>query len=56
MDGPWKAILIYAIAIPVIVYWLVSSALHLDADSRVMLAAVVSMGGLGLAVWRYWSG
>jgi hypothetical protein len=56
MNGPWKVILIYAIAIPAAVYLVVANTLNLGADGKEMLATVVGLGGVGLAVWRYWNG
>jgi hypothetical protein len=51
----WTVLFLNAAAIPAIVYLLVANALHLDGDSRVLLAVVVGPCGLGLAIWRVWS-
>jgi hypothetical protein len=51
----WMVLFLNAIAIPVIVYSLVANALHLDGDSRVVLAIVVGPCGLGVTGWRVWS-
>jgi len=51
----WKLFLINAIAIPASVYWLLVSVLHLGAGARSALATVVALGGLSLAMWRWWS-
>jgi hypothetical protein len=45
--------LIYAIAIPASVYWLVVSTLQLGADGRAGLGSVVGFGGLAFAMWRW---
>jgi hypothetical protein len=50
----WTLFLIYAIAIPASVYWLVASALHPGADGRAALASVLGLGGLAFAMWRWW--
>jgi hypothetical protein len=47
--------LINAIAIPASVYWLFVSALHPGAYARSALATLVALGGLSLAMWRWWS-
>jgi hypothetical protein len=51
----WTVFLINAFAVPAVVYLLVANTLHLDGDSRVVLATVVGPCGLGLTVWRWWS-
>jgi hypothetical protein len=37
------------------VYWLFVSALHPGAYARSALATLVALGGLSLAMWRWWS-
>jgi hypothetical protein len=49
----WTLFLIYAIAIPASVYWLVTSALPLSADGRAALGSVVGVSGLAFAMWRW---
>jgi hypothetical protein len=51
----WAVFLLNALAVPAVVYLLVANTFHLDGDARGMLATVVEMGGLGLAMWRWWS-
>jgi|HubBroStandDraft_4_1064222.scaffolds.fasta_scaffold01185_4 hypothetical protein len=49
----WTVFLIYAIAIPASVYWLVVSTLQLGADGRAALGSVVGFSGLAFAMWRW---
>jgi hypothetical protein len=51
----WTVLFLNAIAIPVIVYWLVANAFRLGGDDRGMLAILVGSCGLGLTIWRMWS-
>jgi hypothetical protein len=46
-------LVINAIAVPAIVYWLLVNALHLESTSRGMLATVVELAALGVVVWRW---
>jgi hypothetical protein len=49
----WAVLVINAIAVPAIVYWSLSNALHLERVSRGMLATVLELAALGVVVWRY---
>jgi hypothetical protein len=55
LANPWLTMLLYAVAVPEVVYLAITRALHLGADGRKALALVVSLGGIVLAGWRYWS-
>jgi hypothetical protein len=46
-------LVINAIAVPAIVYWLLANVLHLESISRGMLATVVELAALGVVVWRW---
>ena len=46
-------LVINAIAVPAIVYWLLANALHLESTSRGMLATVVELAALAVVVWRW---
>lgn len=48
-----ETILLYAIAVPATVYWVIAAIFKLGPDGKGMLAAVVGLGGLGLAMWRW---
>lgn len=56
LRGPGKVIVIYAIVIPAVAYWLLARALHLGEAGKEMLAPLVGLGGLGLAMWRWEQG
>ena len=49
----WVGLVINAIAVPAIVYWVLANALHLDGFSRGNLAAVLELAALGVVVWRW---
>jgi hypothetical protein len=49
----WMVLVINAIAVPAIVYWLLANALDLESTSRGMLATVVELAALGVVVWRW---
>jgi hypothetical protein len=46
-------LVINAIAVPAIVYWLLANALHLESTSRGMFATVVELAAIGVVVWRW---
>jgi hypothetical protein len=48
----WAVLVINAIAIPAIAYWLLANALHLERVSRGMLATALELAALGVVVWR----
>jgi hypothetical protein len=50
----WAMFLMNAVAIPATVYLLLANALHLGAYSRSVLATSLILGGLALAMWRWW--
>lgn len=49
----WMALVINAIAVPAIVYWLLANGLHLERVSRGMLATMLELAALGVVVWRW---
>lgn len=48
----WMVLVINAIAVPAIVYWLLANGLHLERVSRGMLATALELAALGVVVWR----
>ena len=48
----WAVLVINAIAVPALVYWLLANALHLERVSRGMLATALELAALGVVVWR----
>ena len=48
----WAVIVINAIAVPALVYWLLVNALQLERVSRGMLATALELAALGVVVWR----
>jgi hypothetical protein len=55
LANPWLTMLLYAVAVPAVAYLVIVQAFHLSAAGRTALATVVSLGGITLAAWRYWS-
>lgn len=51
----WAVLVINAIAVPALVYWLLVNALHLERVSRGMLATALELAALGVVVWRCWT-
>ncbi len=49
----WMVLVINAIAVPAIVYWLIANGLHLERVSRGMLASMLELAALGVVVWRW---
>ena len=49
----WMVLVINAIAVPTIVYWVLANALHLERVSRGNLAAMLELAALGVVVWRW---
>jgi hypothetical protein len=49
----WMGLVINAIAVPAIVYWVLANALHLERISRGNLAAMLELAALGVVVWRW---
>ena len=47
-----SVLVINAIAVPALVYWLLANALHLERVSRGMLATALELAALGIVVWR----
>lgn len=48
----WAVLVVNAIAVPALVYWLLANALHLERVSRGMLATALELAALGVVVWR----
>ena len=55
LANPWLTLLFYAVIIPAGVYFVGAHTFHLGAAGKMALATVVSLGGVALAAWRYWS-
>ena len=51
----WMGLVINAIAVPAIVYWVLANALHLERVSRGTLATMLELAALGVVVWRWQS-
>ena len=51
----WIGLVINAIAVPAIAYWVIANAFHLDRVGRGMLATVLELAALGVVVWRWQS-
>jgi hypothetical protein len=51
----WMGLVINAIAVPAIVYWVLANALHLERVSRGALATMLELAALGVVVWRWQS-
>jgi hypothetical protein len=51
----WMGIVINAIAVPAIVYWVLANGLQLERVSRGMLATLLELAALGVVVWRWHS-
>jgi hypothetical protein len=49
----WMVLVINAIAVPAIVYWVLTNALHLERVSRGNLATLLELAALGVVVWRW---
>ena len=49
----WMVLVINAIAVPAIVYWVLANALHLERVSRGNLATMLELAALGVVVWRW---
>lgn len=49
LANPWLTVLLYAVAVPVVVYLAVLRALHFGEEGRIALAIPVSLGGV--SVW-----
>ena len=49
----WMGLVINAIVVPAIVYWVLANALHLERVSRGMLATTLELAALGVVVWRW---
>ena len=48
----WAVLVVNAIAVPALIYWLLANALHLERVSRGMLATALELAALGVVVWR----
>jgi hypothetical protein len=55
LANPWLTMLLYAVTAPAVIYLAVTSAIHVPAEARTALATAVTLGGVTLAVCRYWS-
>lgn len=54
MRPNWFGVAVCAVVLPAVTYWLIVGALHLhDRDIKTGIAALVSLGGLALAMHRY---
>jgi hypothetical protein len=51
----WMGLVINAIAVPAIAYWVLANALHLERVSRGMLATMLELAALGVVMWRWQS-
>ena len=49
----WIVLVVNAIVVPAIVYWLLANALHLESASRGILATLLELAALGVVVWRW---
>jgi hypothetical protein len=49
----WAVLLINAIAVPAIVYWVLANALRLESISRGTLATALELAAAGVVIWRW---
>lgn len=48
----WAVLVINAIAVPALAYWVLANALQLERVGRGMLATALELAALGVVVWR----